>query len=75
MNSPSAVGRGGCGNNFAGRLSQEGACEYRLASLGSLLSHADSSPFSRLTARWPYDPPQLRSAAIAGLDLRPMQVV
>ena len=76
MNSLSAVGRGGCGNNFAGRLSQEGAGEYRLASLGSLPSHPDSSPLSHLTARWwPYSPPQRRSAAVAGVDLRPMLVV
>ena len=72
MNSPSAVGRGGCGNNFAGRLSQEGAAEYRLALLGSLPSHPDSSPLIHLTARWwPYNPPQRRSAAIAGVAYAP----
>ena len=70
------MGRGGCGNNFAGRLSQEGAGEYRLALLGSLPSHHDSSPLSHLRARWwPYNPPQHRSAERSGVDLRPMLVV
>ena len=76
MKSPSAVRRGGCGKKVAGKLSQEGAGEYRLALLGLLPSHPDSSPLSHLTARWlPHNPPQRRSAGRAGVDLRPMLVV